>query len=284
MAKNSKHGKISSSRREIKIRKLIDVMKKLRSENGCPWDKEQTHNSLKPFLVEECAELLDAIDDGDKDNVLEELGDILLHVVFHAQIASETRSFDFDDVVDVVTKKLIRRHPHVFGGKKAGDSAEVLEIWREVKKKEKERIVKSSLDGIPRHFPALHRAAEIQKRAAKLGFDWSSHEQIIEKIEEELDELKKALKKGRITEINEEIGDLLFSVVNLSRFLKGPGADELLAATTLKFSRRFKFIEKKLLEKGKTPEQSSLAEMDGLWNEAKKSGVPLKAGCALSKE
>ncbi len=253
-----------------KVRKLLDVMKKLRSEIGCPWDKEQTHESLKPYLMEECAELLDAIDEKDRDGILEELGDVLLHIVFHSQIADENNSFAFEDVVDSVTDKLIRRHPHVFSDLSAKDSEEVLKLWQDVKKTEKGKNYDSHLDGIPRHFPALFRAEEFQKRAAKVGFDWNSPEQIMEKIEEELAELKEALAKNEKSMINEEIGDMLFSIVNLARFLKGPSAEELLAKTTEKFKRRFKYIERKLKEKGSSPEKSTLLEMDNLWNESKK--------------
>ncbi len=252
-----------------KLRKLLGVMGTLRSDKGCPWDREQTHSSLKPYLIEECAEFLDAVDAKDRDNILEELGDILLHIVFHSQIAKENGTFEFEDVVEAVTDKLVRRHPHVFANELAGDSADVIEIWQEVKKKEKGRARESHLDGIPHHFPALFRAEEVQKRAAKIGFDWDNSQDIVSKIEEEFQELKHAMKEEDSDRINEEIGDLLFSVVNLARFLKGPSAEELLAKTNSKFKSRFMYIEKKLKEKGSSPDKSSLAEMDSLWKEAK---------------
>lgn len=256
-----------------KVSKLLEVMRALRSEKGCPWDKKQTHATLKPYLIEECAEFLDAVDENDRDNILEELGDILLHIVFHSQIAHENGNFTFEDVVEAVTNKLIRRHPHVFGEKFADTPDRVIELWQEVKKKEKPDKKKSELDGIPHHFPALFRAEEIQKRAAKFGFDWESSSQIIAKIEEELGELKEALKLSDKKKIEEEIGDLLFSIVNLARFLKGHSAEELLARTTAKFKKRFVYIEQKLAETGRTPAESNINEMDSLWNEAKKKVI-----------
>ncbi len=265
--------KPSAKKRRAPLQKLLDVMKTLRSEKGCPWDREQTHESLKPFLIEECAELLDAIDDGDKDAVLEELGDILLHVVFHAQIADEGGRFDFADIIETIVAKLVRRHPHVFGSAKADDPEKVLHLWKQIKKEEKRSkgiVRKSLLDGIPRHLPALKRAEDLQRRAAKVGFDWQRPRQIIAKIEEELKELKAALNKGRRRMIEDEIGDLLFSTVNLSRFLKTASAEELLARTNAKFARRFNYIEDRLREKGRTPETSTIEEMDCLWNESKK--------------
>ncbi|MCK5843426.1 MAG: nucleoside triphosphate pyrophosphohydrolase, partial [Victivallales bacterium] len=195
------------------IFRLLDVLSALRSDNGCPWDKEQTHSSLKKFLVEECAELLDAIDDGDDDHIREELGDVLLHIVFHSKIAEQEERFTFDDVAKAITEKMIRRHPHVFADARADNPDEVLEIWQGVKKKEKPpKHEESILDRVPRHFPALARADELQKRAAKVGFDWKRPEQIVEKIEEELTELKSAFESGDDASIDDEIGDLMFAV------------------------------------------------------------------------
>ncbi|MCX6985576.1 MAG: nucleoside triphosphate pyrophosphohydrolase, partial [Lentisphaerae bacterium] len=216
------------------IDRLISVMEKLRSENGCPWDREQTHSSLKKHLMEECAELMDAIDDKDPEGICEELGDLLMHIVFHSRIAEENKSFTFEDVSRGITEKMIRRHPHVFGEGKAENSGEVIEMWEVIKKQEKKernRERKSLMDGIPRHLPALSRAHEMQRKAAKVGFDWINPHQIMEKIEEEMEELKKALASADEKSINEEMGDLIFSVVNLARFRKEESAEEILAST-----------------------------------------------------
>ncbi|MFA6566665.1 MAG: nucleoside triphosphate pyrophosphohydrolase [Victivallales bacterium] len=268
------HSKIHTHTRSMD--QLISVMKKLRSEKGCPWDREQTHSSLKKYLMEECAELMDSIDDKDTDGICEELGDLLMHIVFHSQIAEENKSFTFEDVVGGITEKMIRRHPHVFGDGKAENSSEVVEMWEVIKgqeKKERNRGRKSLMDGIPRHLPALFRAHEMQRKAAKVGFDWSNSHQIMEKIGEEMEELKKAIADGDEKSVNEEIGDLIFSAVNLARFRKGTSAEEILACTIQKFERRFRYIEEKLASAGKSAETSSPDEMDGFWNEAKKNGL-----------
>ena len=252
------------------IFKLLDTVATLRGPDGCPWDKEQTHHSLKRFLIEECAELLDAIDDGDDEHIREELGDVLLHIVFHADIAAQELRFTFDDVARAITEKLIRRHPHVFADAKADNPADVLEIWKGVKNKEKplERV-ESILERVPRHMPALARADELQKRAAKVGFDWKRPEQIIEKIEEELEELKKSLRGGDDIEIDEEIGDLLFAAANLARFRKRASSEEILAKANAKFIRRFQYVENNLRSRGESLENASIEEMERLWNEAK---------------
>jgi tetrapyrrole methylase family protein/MazG family protein len=253
------------------IFELLDVIATLRSENGCPWDKEQTHISMKRFLVEECAELLDAIDDADDEHICEELGDVLLHIAFHARIAEEENRFNFDDVAKAITEKMIRRHPHVFADAQAANSAEVLEIWRGVKKKEKSPTCDASiLDRVPRHMPSLARADELQKRAAKVGFDWSAPEQIVDKIEEELAELKVAMASKDDASIDDEIGDLLFAVANLARFRKRDTSEEVLAQANAKFIRRFQYIERSIREKGGTLEEADINEMERLWNEAKK--------------
>ncbi|NOY75849.1 MAG: nucleoside triphosphate pyrophosphohydrolase [Kiritimatiellaeota bacterium] len=265
---------MSSPEKRPWIFKLLDVLTALRSENGCPWDKEQTHATIKRFLVEECAELLDAIDDGDDDHIREELGDVLLHIVFHAKIAEEENRFTFDDVARVITEKMIRRHPHVFADAQADNPDEVLEIWREIKKNEKPpEHSESILDRVPRSMPALARADELQKRAAKVGFDWSEPSQIIEKIEEELNELKSAVESGDDTSIDEEIGDILFAAANLARFRKRDTSEEILAKANGKFIRRFQHIERSILAKGETLENTSIEEMERLWNEAKKKRI-----------
>lgn len=254
------------------ISELVEVISTLLSENGCPWDREQTHSTLKKFLVEECGELLDAIDDEDDAGICEELGDILMHIVFHSAIAEKEGRFTFDDVIRIITEKMIRRHPHVFGNDNAETPAEVLDIWHKVKAKEKgDRGFTSLLDGIPRHMPALSRARELQKKAAKAGFDWTEQAQVLAKIEEELNELKKAHAEGNNREIEEETGDLLFAVVNFSRFRKGTPAEELLALANRKFIRRFQYIEQELKKQGKTPYDASIEEMETLWNISKKA-------------
>ena len=247
---------------------LITILKKLRSEQGCPWDREQTHTTIKSCLIEECAELLDAIDDKDDDGICEELGDVLLQIVFHSQIATEEGRFTFDDVARNISEKLVRRHPHVFGSDSAETPDDVLKIWKKVKRTEKDDP-ENRFDRIPRHLPSLMRATEYQKKVAKVGFDWSSQNQILDKISEEIDEIKEAMLSGDEKAIDEEIGDLLFAVVNLARFRNRTPAEELLAKAIYKFKTRFDFIEKELFLKNSTPEESNIEEMEELWNKAK---------------
>ncbi len=255
---------------EKPINKLIDILAKLRAPNGCPWDREQTHQSLVEHLNEEVAELADAIEDDNSKDICEELGDILLQVVFHSQIAQEKNDFNFDDVVQCISEKMIRRHPHVFGEKSAETAEEVIGIWEKIKKKEKGEKRKSIMDGVPRSLSALQQARKVQKKAAHYGFDWIKEEDIIKKIEEELDEVKDALKQGNKKEIDEEIGDLLFAVVNLSRYRKGYSAEHLLRNGVNKFKQRFRYIENELIKKGKSLEDSDIEEMEILWNKSKK--------------
>jgi len=254
------------------VKKLVEVVEKLRAPDGCPWDREQTHHSLKQYLMEECAELLDAVDDNDADGICEELGDILMHIIMNSTIAREKGHFDFNEVAKRSVEKMIRRHPHVFGNSSAENSSQVLTIWENVKKEEKKnkKPATSVLDGVPRNCPALLQATKIQKKAAKYGFDWEKEEQIIEKIEEELKELKKAHAEKDDTAIDEEMGDLLFSIVNLSRFRNKHNAEDLLAAATKKFQKRFMYIEESLAKQGRKLEDSNIQEMEKLWNKAKK--------------
>lgn len=253
------------------ISDLLNVMAKLRSQGGCPWDREQTHETLKPFLLEECGEFMDAIDDQDISGMCEELGDLCLHIVFHSQIAKENGTFTFDDVVKGVTEKLRRRHPHVFGDQTAANATEVLDIWQTAKDKENKEGRTSLVDGVPRNMSALLRAEKIQKKAAKVGFDWSDASQIVDKIDEEVHELKTAISSGDEDEIDEEIGDLLFSVVNLQRFRKGKTSEELLEKTIQKFYDRFQHIEKTLKERSQDIREASIDELEALWVEAKTS-------------
>lgn len=251
------------------VRQLEDIMKKLRAPDGCPWDREQTHRSLMPCLMEECGEFLDAADAGDDAGMCEELGDILMHVVLNSVMAEERGAFTLDDVARESVEKMLRRHPHVFGEEKVSIAQEVVGLWEKVKKLEKGDSRKSVLDGIPNHCPALLQAEKLQKKAAKYGFDWTEESQILDKIEEELQELRSAYDEKNESRVDEEIGDLLFAVCNLSRFRKRRSAELLLADANAKFSRRFRYIENTLKERGSSLENSSLEEMDALWNEAK---------------
>lgn len=254
-------------------RRLLEIMARLRGPDGCPWDAEQTLESLKPYLVEECGEVLEAIETGDPHRLEDELGDLLLQVVFQCEITRERGEFGFEDVARRISDKLVRRHPHVFEDVDVRGADDVVRNWDEIKQQEREcgeRPQRSSiLDDIPRHLPALMRAHELQKEAAKVGFDWEAEQGIHEKIDEEIDELREALEEGDEEQMEEELGDLLFSVVNLARRRK-IGAEEALNHCILKFKRRFRAVEKALAERGKSPEESSLEEMDELWEAAKK--------------
>lgn len=251
------------------FKKLVDIMKKLRSNNGCPWDKEQTHKSLKPYLIEESYEVIEAIDNKDTESLKEELGDLLLQPIFHAQIAEENGDFTISDVIESINKKLIRRHPHVFDDATINTSEEQKIHWEKLKKNEGK---KSVLDGVPKTMPALVRAHRFQQKAATVGFDWDKSTQVWEKIQEELKELKAEIDTNNKKNIFEEYGDLLFALVNLSRFLKVDPEDALRQATN-KFSRRFKKVEKALSSSGKDINKTSLKEMDEVWNKIKKNQV-----------
>ena len=257
------------------IQKLIEVIKHLRSPEGCPWDRKQTHTSLKPMLVEETAELLDAIDAKDDENIREELGDILMHIVFHSLIAEDEKRFTFSDVVKEIAEKMERRHPHIFGSvAKLNEAEQVLELWKEIKAKEKAEkgIVKRSiLDGTPRNLPALLRARAIQQKAAAAGFDWNNVSGVLDKINEEILELQHAFENNDEENIDEEIGDVLFSVVNLCRFRKGKSAEALLHKTVDKFEKRFQFMENTLKTKALTIGDCSINELEKLWQKAKLS-------------
>ena len=256
---------------EEKFGELLDVMARLRSETGCPWDKEQTHLSLKPCLLEETYELIDALDDGDPKKLKEELGDVLLQVVFHSQIAAEEGRFTAKDVIIQLTDKLIRRHPYVFAGEPIPqDTASVLKQRLQIKANErKDGESKSALGNVPKAMPALARAQSITRRASHLGFDWPDIGPVWGKVEEEIRELKNAAESGDKARTGEELGDLLFSLVNLARFLDVE-AEEILAQTIDRFTRRFHHIETKLQQANKSFDQSSLEEMDRFWEEAKK--------------
>lgn len=261
-----------------KFDELVAVMDRLRAPGGCPWDREQTYASLSQYLLEEAYETFDAIHEadttGDITNLKEELGDLLLQVVFHATIGKERGEFDIDEVAGGVSQKLILRHPHVFGDAKLERAEDVLDNWDTLKANERkasgkeEKKKDSILDEVPVHFPALLEGLKISKKAAKVGFDWENTNQIFDKLAEEVEELKEAIDTRDVGEVAEEIGDLLFVVVNLARKLDIE-PETALKKTNRKFRSRFKFIEEKLKERGRALEDSSLEEMDSLWNQAK---------------
>ena len=248
---------------------LISIMERLRGEDGCPWDREQTHESLKRYLVEESYEVLEAIDEKDDTKIVEELGDVLLQIVFHATIAKEDGYFNINDVVEGICNKMIQRHPHVFGEVSVNSSEEVLSNWEDIKKEEKGlRTLTEQMEHVAKSLPALMRAEKIQAKAKKVGFDWDRVEDALSKVLEELNELKEVYNGENRARILEEIGDLLFAVVNVSRFLK-INPEEALNSTSDKFIRRLDFVEKSADEKGLKLEAMTLEEMDELWNIAK---------------
>ncbi len=243
---------------------FVQIVRRLRRE--CPWDREQTHESVKHLLIEEAYEVVEAIDTGDIAELKKELGDVFLHVLFHSVIAEENGSFTLEEVIRTETAKLIRRHPHVFGEDEAEDSAQVVENWEKIKRKEDERT--SVLQGVPKHLPALLRAYRVQSKAAGVGFDFPEREGAWQKVDEELDELHEAQQEGSSEQISEEFGDLLFALVNYARFLD-VNPENALRETTQKFIDRFQHIESRLAAEGKIPDDVSLETMDRYWNEAK---------------
>lgn len=254
------------------IERLIDVMRKLRAPDGCPWDREQTNESLKSDLIEEAYEVLDAIEGGDVSELEEELGDLLLQVVFHSQICAEDGHFEFHQVANGISDKLIRRHPHVFGEVEVSGAGEVLQNWDAIKKQEKkgdDGKPRSIVEGIPRHLPALQKAHQIQKRAARAGFDWDHIDDVFAKLHEEIDEVKEAISRNHEDDIRAELGDLLFSVVNVSRYL-GHNPEELLNHNIKKFVRRFQHVEDRVHESGKEFKEFTLDQLDRFWDEAKR--------------
>lgn len=255
--------------------RLVEIMATLRGPEGCPWDREQTRESLKAFLIEEAYEVLEALDHGEKETLQEELGDLLLQVVFHAQVAAELGEFRIDDVLARVTDKLVRRHPHVFGETRAETPAEALSNWERLKQAERGGVKEASaLSGVPQTLPALLRAQRLQDKAARVGFDWGETAPVLHKVEEELAELKAVIGKERDA-VEAEMGDLLFSLVNLARFLD-LNAEEALRKCVEKFTRRFRYIETTIAARGKSLTESSLEEMDALWEEAKVAEDPAR--------
>jgi tetrapyrrole methylase family protein/MazG family protein len=248
---------------------LLRIMELLRSPDGCPWDREQTHESIKKSLIEETYEVIEAINKNDSELLCEELGDVLLQVVFHSQMAKENGAFGFDEVVDGVCKKLVERHPHVFGEVRADTSDEVLKNWEEIKNKSKNRkTTAESMASVPRELPALMRGQKLQSKAKKVGFDWPDIDGALEKLDEETAELKTAIASGDGDSCFEELGDLLFSAVNVSRFL-GCDAEEALTAANDKFLARFEQVERLANERGIDMKNTPLEQLDMLWEEVK---------------
>ncbi len=246
-----------------KFEELVNIMYRLRKE--CPWDKEQTHHSIKSATLEETYEVVEAIDDEDYNELKEELGDLLLHIVFHSVIAEDAGNFKIDEVIDSISDKLIRRHPHVFSDTKVNGTADITRNWETIKLAEGR---KSVVEGVPKNLPELHKAFRLQEKASKVGFDWDNLENVWAKVEEELNEVKELQKTKEIPKLEKEIGDLLFSIVNYTRFL-GINPENALRRTNEKFVKRFQYIEEKLKENGKSVADSNLEEMDKFWEESK---------------
>ncbi len=252
---------------------LLEVLRKLRSPEGCPWDREQTRSTLCRCLEEESAELVDAIDQNDVPEICEELGDVLINLMMQALVAQEQNEFSFDDVVNTVYQKMIRRHPHVFGGDQLEKSSEVLDLWQKIKASEPEKQKRESiLDGIPNSLPALLQADKMQRKASKCGFDWTEITQIIAKIREELVEVEQAIASQDSAHTAEEIGDLLFAVTNLARF-QDFNPEQLLRDANRKFSRRFRYIEQQIKQKNQNWNELSLEQLDQIWDEAKSNNL-----------
>ena len=261
---------------------LLEIMARLRDpETGCPWDVKQSFETIKPYTIEEAYEVADAIERGDRDDLCDELGDLLLQVVFHARMAEEEQAFDFGEVVRAISTKMIRRHPHVFAEPNAADADEVKANWEDIKAAEKAERAESRrrrglgdeeeaglLDGVPRALPALIEALKLQQKAARVGFDWTEAAPILDKIEEEIGELRSALASGAAADIRDELGDLLFAVANLARHAKIE-PEEALRATNAKFRRRFGHIEKSLAAEGVPLADAGLERMEALWQDAK---------------
>ena len=269
--------KKSKTQKKRSIDDILSIMARLRSPGGCPWDREQTEDTLKPYLLEEAYEAIEAIETGTPEELKEELGDILLQIVFMAQIAAEKKQFQFADVVHTLAEKLIRRHPHVFlpaGAEgqppKPRNGEDVKRIWRRVKRSEgKPSAVGSLLDGFPLALPALEKAEKIARRVSRVGFDWPDAEAVWKKVKEELAELKKAKESSSRKEMEMELGDLFLALTNWARF-RGISAEEAVRKANRRFIQRFQRVEKALQKEGRTSEESTLKEMDRLWNQAKK--------------
>jgi len=249
---------------------LLSLMARLRSEGGCPWDREQTRASLQPYLLEEAYEVLSAIDEGSTDHLVEELGDLLFQVVFHCQIASEQGEFTMTDVIARLTDKMTRRHPHVFGDQVVSDARQALQQWEQIKRDEgnADGRPRSALDGVPDTLPALLRSQRLQVKAGRVGFDWSEWRQAWAKVREEVDEVEASLDAGSSDQVNEEMGDLLFSLVNVAR-LRGIDAEGCLRQAAGKFTRRFKEVEAEMMAAGQSVSHASAEDLDRAWEGVK---------------
>jgi MazG family protein len=247
---------------------LVQLMQRLRGPDGCPWDRKQTLPSLKPFVIEESYEVVDAIDRDDRAALVEELGDFLLQAVFIAELTREEGSFDIYDAVTAIHDKLVRRHPHVFGDVEANDAEQVLVNWEKLKNEERKAENKSVLSGVPQSLPALLRASRLTEKAARVGFDWRRTEDVFDKVDEEIAELHEAIASGDETKVHDEVGDLLFTIANIARKLN-VNAEEALQSTNRKFTHRFGSMESRVRESGRNVDDLTLEEMDALWDEAK---------------
>ncbi|MCH2391435.1 MAG: nucleoside triphosphate pyrophosphohydrolase [Nitrospinales bacterium] len=251
------------------LSKLIKITDTLMGEDGCPWDKVQTRESLKPYLVEETYEVLDALDANDPEKIKDELGDLLYQILFHSKISSLKGEFNFRDVIDNLSEKMVRRHPHVFKEGELNTPDQVVKQWEEIKRNEKNQAnQKSILDNIPKNLPSLLRAQKLQKKAAKEGFDWDQISDVFDKLDEEIAEFKEAVLKKKSADIQNEIGDIIFVITNIAKCYK-IDAEEALRSTNNKFIKRFQYIEQKIEAKGKTLKDSPLEEMERYWQEAK---------------
>ena len=252
------------------FRKLIKIVDTLMGENGCPWDNVQTRESLKPYLVEETYEVLEALDTNDPDQIKDELGDLLYQILFHSKISSKNNEFDIKDVLNNLKEKMVRRHPHVFKEGQINTPDQVIERWEEIKKEEKTHSNHPSiLDSVPKQLPSLLKAQKLQKKAAKEGFDWDEISDVFDKLDEEIAEFKSAVLEGKDTNIQSELGDILFVLVNIAKFKK-IDAEEALRSTNNKFIKRFQHIEKEVAKQGKTLKETSLEDMERHWQNAKK--------------
>lgn len=247
-----------------KFQKLYEIMRKLREE--CPWDKEQTHDSIKAATLEETYEMIEAIDQKDYQELKAELGDLLLHIVFHSAIGEDNKTFNTEQVIDSITEKLIRRHPHVFGDVEVKDTKEILKNWEEIKLAEGRDSV---LEGVPKQLPGLGRAYRLQEKASKVGFDWEKKEDVWKKVIEEIEEMHEMEAEGNQTKLEQELGDVFFALTNYARFL-GINPENALRLTNEKFIKRFSYVEKKITGLGKKMSESNLTEMDKYWEESKK--------------
>lgn len=255
---------------EKSLESLIALMERLRGPGGCPWDREQTLKSLVPFIIEEAYEVVSAIDSGSMESIREELGDLFFQIIFSCQIAREEGKFDIVDVIDGTVEKMVRRHPHVFGDKKASTSEEVLKHWAEIKKEEEKSSEKKQyLSEVPEAMPALLRAHKVSQKAAKAGFDWKDVDEVLDKLKEETDEFKKALLDKDAAGMEEELGDMLFTLVNVGRFVE-VNPEDALRKTIGKFINRFHYVEKNITQKGGDLSSTPMQEMERLWEESKR--------------